>query len=381
MQLGRTSDISGAQLRALLDKLPEFVQQVLILDACYSGGFLPELKDSRRQRILLTSADATTKAWNTRQENFSDSFIDASRRGKHLLDAYTDAERVIRRNSAQFAAQKPLLDDDNDGLYSTRDGVLAAKSWLGRSGASASPPPEIVQIHPVLQAHSNGALLWVKTYPAGDDRIRKIRARLMQQTGYDTVIYNGEATLFTVNEAQLSYNAQNQRYEAQHQNFPHTGTWRVAYQAQDVSGAWSDVAIGEVQVSNIVTPPSNAATLSINAGFNQSTYQVGDTLQFSLRTANGGSALYDLYAALIFPSGDFYTIGYPVSLSFPNTIVPYQSKLNLQQAQNFLILDVVLPKGLRSGAYQGCGVLTAAGSDPWQSEQWLGVHCVGFALQ
>ncbi len=381
LQLARSSDINGSQLRSLLDKLPDFVQQVLILDTCYSGAFLSELKDSERQRIVITSSDATAEAWNVRQENFSDSFINASRRGMNLLEAYTRAEQVIRRNSAQFAAQKPQLDDDNDGFYGLRDGMLAQKSWLGRSGASANPPPEIVQVHPVIQADNNGALLWVKTYPEGNERIRKVRARLMQQTGYDSVIYNGEATIFTANQAQLTYDAQNQRYQVLHQNFPQTGTWRVAYEAQDMQGVWSDMATGEVQVDNTVSPPSNPSQFSVTAGFNQSRYRIGERLVFSLDTANGDSALHDLYVALIFPSGDFYTFGFPLSMSFPNTIIPYQSQLNLQQAQHFPILDLVLPRGLASGDYQGCGVVAPAGSDPWDTALWEVVHCAGFVLE
>ncbi len=380
VQLGRASDINGTQLRTLLDKLPDTVQQVLILDTCYSGGFLAELKDSGRQRVLLTSADAISPAWNTRQESFSDSFISASLRGMNVLEAYTRAEQVIRRNSHQFDNQQPQLDDDGDGFYTTREGSVAKNLWLGRTGVSANPPPDITAVHPVLQADSDGALLWVNTYPTGDDRIRTVRARLMQPTGYESALYQGAATVFTANEALLSYNSQSQRYEVQHQHFPNTGTWRVAYQAQDLQGLWSDIAIGEVQVNNAVTPPPSEH-LSITAGFNQSRYHIGERLVFSLDTAQGDRGLHDLYVALIFPDGNFYTFGFPLNMSFPNTIVPYQSQLNLQDAQNFVILDAALPKGLATGDYQGCGIIAPAGSDPWDTTLWEAMHCAGFELE
>ncbi|WP_177428612.1 hypothetical protein, partial [Candidatus Venteria ishoeyi] len=91
-------------------------------------------------------------------------------------------------------------------------------------------------------------------------------------------------------------------------------------------------------------------------------------------------AAYDLYAALIFPDGNFYTFGYPLSMSFPNTITPYQSQLDLSTPQDRLILDAVLPKGLATGTYQGCGILTPADSDPWDMAGWLAFHCQGFNL-
>ncbi|WP_177428695.1 hypothetical protein, partial [Candidatus Venteria ishoeyi] len=259
--------------------------------------------------------------------------------------------------------------------------VKAASTWLGRTGVSASPPPEVVQVHPIAQADANGALLWVKTYPTGPERIRSVRARLVQQTESDYAeVYNSETTLFTPNQAELVYNAELQRYEVQHQNFPETGTWRVTYQAQDMDGVWSDMQVGEVQVSDVVAPPPPPG-VRIQAGMNQSVYQIGDKLQFNLHTENGGSAAYDLYAALIFPDGNFYTFGYPLSMSFPNTITPYQSQLDLSTPQDHLILDAVLPKGLATGTYQGCGILTPADADPWDMAGWLSFHCQEFNLQ
>jgi PKD repeat protein len=57
-------ELSATYLRDLLAMLPANIQQILILDSCYSGSFFDELMAPNR--ILISSADNQTQAWNNK---------------------------------------------------------------------------------------------------------------------------------------------------------------------------------------------------------------------------------------------------------------------------------------------------------------------------
>jgi len=57
-------ELSATYLRDLLAMLPANVQQILILDSCYSGSIFDELMG--KDRILISSADNKNQAWNTK---------------------------------------------------------------------------------------------------------------------------------------------------------------------------------------------------------------------------------------------------------------------------------------------------------------------------
>ncbi|MCP4697986.1 MAG: PKD domain-containing protein [Gammaproteobacteria bacterium] len=261
LRLNQTSEISAAQFKELLARVPEHAQQVIILDTCHSGAFLPALAGHPR-RIVLTSADADSKAWNVRQKNFSNVFINSARHGMNLNEAFLEAERVIKGNPEQFAAQRPLMDDDGDGFYSAfSEGRPAARTWLGRPGADATAPPEIVSIHPWQQAGANGVLLWAETFPSGPDSIRKVRAVINRaaDSQYETVLYQGEISDYKRIEVALDYNPQQNRWETQIVAFPkELGRWHVMYEAQNLDGVWSLPLIGEAVVAQ---PPQAAFSI------------------------------------------------------------------------------------------------------------------------
>ncbi|SEH04264.1 C13 family peptidase [Candidatus Venteria ishoeyi] len=57
--------LSPQLLREQLDRLPEGIEQIIILDTCYSGMFFKEL--ARPGRILLSSSDDVSLSWNSQQ--------------------------------------------------------------------------------------------------------------------------------------------------------------------------------------------------------------------------------------------------------------------------------------------------------------------------
>ncbi|EDN72633.1 secreted protein [Beggiatoa sp. SS] len=58
-QIKEDYSLEAQYFRALLDKIPDGVQQVIILDTCYSGSFVDDLQGGKN-RIVVTSNDDKT---------------------------------------------------------------------------------------------------------------------------------------------------------------------------------------------------------------------------------------------------------------------------------------------------------------------------------
>jgi hypothetical protein len=69
-----TDELSASKLKCLLDTLPEKIQQVIILDTCYSGSFMDELAGVEN-RIVITSTDDKSLAWQPAYSSFSDKLL------------------------------------------------------------------------------------------------------------------------------------------------------------------------------------------------------------------------------------------------------------------------------------------------------------------
>ncbi|MBF0230534.1 MAG: cadherin-like domain-containing protein [Desulfamplus sp.] len=377
LKITKEYEISSLELKSLINTIPKALEQVIVLDTCYSGSFLDDLagqSNGAAKRVVLTSADDKTVAWNVEVTNFSEKFIRSLRSGHTLKEAFDDAEDMIAGNSQLFGGQTPWLDDNGDGLYNAKDGVTAATIYLGKKGVQAAEPPAITRVHPVIDIPEGKAdtILWVETSPSGDDRVKKVSATLISPT-YSLTEYQGDATQFSENSVELKYNGALNRYEALYGNFRQKGKWKIAYRVQGSDGEWSDIKFGEVNAGGL------DKVISVSVLLNQSQYHIADKLQFNV-TLNGEAAI-DLYVAVIFPQGYFQTFAYPQSPSVTGVLTPYKSNITSSGQQTLSILDWPLPQGLIAGTYYGCAAVTQAGSDPWNIELWYDYGCKTFEVQ
>jgi hypothetical protein len=367
VRLSKTEEISAQELKALLDQIPTNVEQIIILDTCYSGSFLDELAGVAN-RIVISSADAGAQAWSTETMSFADRFIRQLRYGSSVGEAFELAENTIIEKPKIFGAQRPQLDDTQDGVYNNQDGQYAHQTFIGGKKVHSALPPEIIEIHPTIQLAEGQttATLWVKTTP-GIDGIKTVRAILVNE--HDNVTaYQGENTEFTRRELTLNPNHNLQRYEIDYDQF-HTATnWQIFYQAQSMEGEWSEISIGYVVSENV----------AIEAQINKTTYQVGDKLQFDVVVS--GKKTVDLYVGVIFPDGHYQTIVYPLTFSEINALQAYKTGIQLTGGQSYGILNLELP-AIPTGDYQLCGLLTEAQSDPYNAANWLNLHCRGLHFQ
>jgi PKD repeat protein len=362
-------ELSANHLGELLAMLPAGVQQIIILDSCYSGSFFDELAGVDG-RILISSADSNNLAWNAEYASFTDTFLRSLGRSFNLTEAFQQAENLIISDKQLFGNQRPWLDDNGDGQYTTDDGRRAAKIYLGKQAVHAAPAPTIHQVHPrqELPKDVNNATLWVRTTPDVDG-IRKVRAIIVnpQFVGQD---YQGIETNFGRDELELIYNHAQKRYEIVYDGFRTEGMWRILYQAQSKQGIWSDIKQGEVQSQG----SSKIATIKI--GLNLSSYKKTEPLDLDLQV--DGQTDADLYVAIILPDKNFITFSYPSNPSWPNTAQIYQT-IKIAGPNNYLV-NINLPSNAELGQYSTCGVLVKADAAPLEMSNWIDFHCAEFEV-
>jgi PKD repeat protein len=360
-------ELSATYLRDLLAMLPAGVQQIIILDSCYSGSFFDKLAGVE-ERILISSADNNNLAWNTKSESFTDTFLRSLGRGLNLTDAFKQAEKLIIQDKQLFGNQRPWLDDDANGLYNSGDGRRAAKIQLGKEGIHAAPPPIISEVHQrqELAKDVNNATLWVRTTPDVDG-ILKVRATIINPQ-FVSQKYEGPETNFGRNELQLIYNPAQKRYEIVYEGFKTAGTWRILYQAQSKEGIWSDIVQGEVQSQG----SSKIATIKV--GLNLSRYKITEPLRLNLQL--DGQTEADLYLAIILPDKSFITFSYPSTPSYPNEAKIYQT-IKIAGPKNYTA-NINLPS--KQGQYSTCGVLVQQAAKPLELENWIDFNCEGFEV-
>ncbi|MCP4696431.1 MAG: PKD domain-containing protein, partial [Gammaproteobacteria bacterium] len=364
--------LSASALRDLLAGLPAGTRQLVILDACFSGSFLDDL--AAPNRIVISSTDAERYAWTPHWGNgFSDEFMDGLRRGNTVQEAFQAAERLLAMSASADPRllQQPWLDDDGDGIYSTRDGSSAAQITLLPPDMEPQPGVPVIneyRLREELPPNMTKVTLWLET---PGEQVRRARAALLPP-GFEGVEYAGENTVLAREELDLIFNAAQSRYEIAYDGFHLSGTWRVLYQVQNSEGIWSDTAQSEV-VARVSCSPC------VDVQVNQGSYTIGDRLFVKLLLA--GSVTTDIYAALVFPDGDFITIAYPLNFSWPGVIQPYQSAVEIAGSRTVVIMDFPLPSGPAKGAYQMYGVLVRPGADPGDGGNWLHFDAAEFKIE
>ena len=360
--------ISAAHLRDLLATLPAGVQQIIILDTCYSGSFMDELAGVPH-RVVVTSTDDNSLTFQVVNNSFANEFMHILESGGNVFEAFRNAEDMILKAPKYFTGQRPWLDDDNDGQF-LNDGLYAENVRIGLRRIDQAPPPKIKQVHPriTLPENEGTTTLWVNL--TDNEDIYQVRAILIPPQ-YELKAYQGEDTDFNRIEVPMQYNPVEENYGVKYDGFcAKAGLWQILYQAQDTEGAWSEIVQGEVQA-----PDCLSATVKMQ--LNQSRYTTGNPLRLDMQV--NGQEKVDFYVAIIFPDKDFMTIAYPLAFSWINAIQIYQPAVEIAGQKTYSIMDFPLPAGIQTGGYQACGVLVLAGNK-MEYNNGIDWHCAEFEV-
>ena len=154
--------VSGAELKQWLDTAQESISGpvVVILEACYSGSFVPLLKPATgvagKTRIVMTSAGPKEKAWFdvNGMISFSRYFWMGVADGNNVGTCYSWAKMCMEKPNYQTAE----LDADGDGAPDELVDDLneAAKYKIGKGLVNAGVVPEVGEVMPETRLYSKG---------------------------------------------------------------------------------------------------------------------------------------------------------------------------------------------------------------------------------
>ena len=178
-------DLESAEWASLFDGLR--ARLVVVNAAPASFPFLERLAGPRR--VVISATDSAAQRFDTVFPEhfiaaFTDTGADLDKNGRvSIWEAFVSAAGGVRRHfqqRGQLATERPLLDDDGDGigrdaLAQGQDGSLASRTYLDAAGPEAAPTDETLL-----------RLLQRRAALEGEADELKVKKTFMQPLEYDT---------------------------------------------------------------------------------------------------------------------------------------------------------------------------------------------------
>jgi hypothetical protein len=227
---------------------------VIIIEACYSGSFIPSL--SGQNRVILTSAGGEPyNTDSTGQNAFSRRLFAKLLEGESFKKAFEYA-RTMQVNMNYPA---PQLDDNGDGTGNASDGLLASNIYLnGQLTWGLKPTIGSVVVAPILE---NGistpiSVLVVK----GDVDIDKVWVQIIAPNAN---IGGGEDTI-TYPEVLLTRDEASGLYTGTLTDLRISGMYKLLVLASDASKEIADPVITYITVAKNAKPGDVNGDESVN---------------------------------------------------------------------------------------------------------------------
>jgi hypothetical protein len=159
---------------------PDPLREVaVVVDMCYAGGFIDACTGSPEgtRRLVITSTTSSRLAsfgGEVASLSFSHYFLTQALTGADFHNAWSVAASVMASlRTPRDAPQRPLLDDDGDGLSTGLDGLVALNWRLGNAPAFGALPPELLTAKgDDVIAEPHDYELWCQLGPGDDGEVR-----------------------------------------------------------------------------------------------------------------------------------------------------------------------------------------------------------------
>ncbi|MEY3198738.1 MAG: hypothetical protein RJA13_696 [Bacteroidota bacterium] len=366
LQLSKDNALPVEQFKQMLDDYQAMTgnEIVLVIDACFSGVLGEKLKADKRSIITSTSnsyayfnrldkqgfSTFLTKGLS-KGMNFNEAFSYATTEQTKLLNKM-DLRVVVTGSTGSNSGvieQTPRKFDGNqtysldklflNGSFVTGDATLSVKNITTSTQIKANIPFNLKAQASVAQ---------------GD--VRQVWA-VVRPPRMDLILDSYNTPILAFPRVILSSTNVNNEWEGTLSNTRYNGDYKITFYAKDRDGdvVSSDETI-TLTVSDGIEPPPQA-TLQIQ--LNQTSYKAGDLLKATITEELQWG--YDLYVAVILPSGDFITLKGKNGFSNLNEIKTWYG--NRQQGITNPFLELTLP-ALPVGQYCLFGALSPEGEPP-----------------
>ena len=247
LRLNESQALSAESLNGWLNAFLESNEKAkvnVIMDFSGSGRFLSGLAASNRVCIASCLPDQPAIWAAEGVVSFSRYFLSGLFEGDTLYQAYSRAERTMRRATSPIC-QRAQLDDTGDGVASKEDGPLAKQRYIGAAFMTGADTPTIGSVTPDTVL-TNTTALWLWAAGVTDmDGISNVWCVITPPN------YDGGTDLESVD---LPWNDTKARYEALYTNFTLGGAYILTFQAIDSNGVVSLPLQAEVVLPDAYEP-------------------------------------------------------------------------------------------------------------------------------
>ncbi|MBF0608427.1 MAG: DUF1566 domain-containing protein [Candidatus Magnetobacterium sp. LHC-1] len=258
---------------------------VFVYEACESGSFLPYLKPpSDKKRIIITSSRFDRESYLPIQGtvSFSNFFWSRINSGAKVWKAFDYAKDGITMHQSDNKTQQlPQIDDNGDGIYNQKDGIIASDYHIGTGSLSAGSVPTITDGSGNQKLNGGtSATLWIDT---DTSKIKKVLA-IIRPPGFNSGSTSEPVTDMPYIE--LTEIGNNKRYEGTYSRFTEKGTYEIAVFAINDEGYIS--LPKTTQVTQTVQVSANPiAEITANDNTDDICITPADTLKIDVKLAKG----------------------------------------------------------------------------------------------
>ena len=227
---------------------------ILILESCYSGGFIKELSGLKRV-ILCSSNDSMYVTEKKGNHSFSRFLFSRLKKGDCIKKAFDFARDKI----VVMGYPSPQLDDNGDGISNTEsDGQLASTIFLIDEIWSVSPEVKDIN-HPRMIEDTSSAPISVQVFK-GDYSIKKVSAQLIPP---DLNLQSSHTTI-SFPEFILQFNAETSHHEGFIYGLTHPGIYKILVMAQDENNETNYSNVSYISTKGFIEPGDVDTNYRIN---------------------------------------------------------------------------------------------------------------------
>ncbi len=228
---GESEVLSPEELDGWLDQLQSVTSAkvIIVYDACYSGTFLEPLAASQEQRRILMMSAGTNELANFSGRgdlSFSSIFWKYTLIGRNIADSFKESLKTIR--SATNNSQKPLLDDNGDGVFdSHQDFALSEITYIGNPSITAAAFPKVTILSSDQVAQSGQSIEVQVSVDISAQQVGQVWG-VLSPPGIGS---SGDIAITDLPEFQFNFDSSSQTYKATINGFNLNGLYQLSVYA------------------------------------------------------------------------------------------------------------------------------------------------------
>ncbi len=277
LTLNEQENLSPHQLAVWLNTFQDTNRAVNVVIECTgAGAFVPALRcDPAWDRVVIAGCASNQPAvWaGDGLVSFSAFWLGQVAQGASLGDAFTAAQRTVRRASGPVR-QAPEIDDNDNGRPNEKnlDGQLARTRYLGAAFRTGAEQPVIGTVMPdtALPAPGTNLVLWAADVTAAAG----ISNAWCVLTPPD---YDGTNDL---PEVPLAWSTNQSRYEADYAGWSATGAYTVTFFARDNEGQVSFPVQALVVTPDMYEPDNTNIDATSYSAYQQHTFHLSNDVDW-----------------------------------------------------------------------------------------------------